>query len=57
LYKLLGIGHYFFLAKLFTEFSTHLDQNYEKRTKQFGLKEKIIKITQVGRKISVLKKK
>jgi len=29
----------------------------KKRTKRFGLKEKIIKITQVGRKISVQEKK
>ena len=35
----------------------HLDQNYDKRTKRFGLKEKMIKITQVGRKISVQEKK
>jgi len=33
-----------------------LDQNYEKRTKRFGLKKKIIKITHVGRKISVQEK-
>ncbi|MDG2830120.1 hypothetical protein P7M08_24530, partial [Vibrio parahaemolyticus] len=29
--------------EIFIEFCRHLDQNYEKRTKQFGLKEKIIK--------------
>ena len=56
-YKLLGIGHYVFWAEIFTEFSRHLDQNYKKRTKRFGLKEKIRKITQVGWKISVQEKK
>ena len=42
---------------MFTEFSKHMDQNYKKRTKRFGLKEKIRKISQVGRKISVQEKK
>ena len=41
----------------FIEFSRHLEQNYEKRTKRFRLKEKIRKITHVGRKISVQEKK
>ena len=34
-----------------------MEKNYEKGTKRFGLKEKIRKITQVGRKISVHEKK
>ena len=42
---------------MFTEFSRHLGKNYKKITKRFGLKEKIRKITQVGRKISVQEKK
>ena len=42
---------------MFTEFSRHPEKNYEKRTKEFGLNEKIRKITQVGRKISVQEKK
>ena len=46
-----------FLAEIFTEFSRHLDQNLKKRTKRFGLKEKIRKITQFGQKISVQEKK
>jgi len=45
LYKLLGIGHYLFWAEIFTEFSRHLEKNYKKRTKRFGLKEKIRKIS------------
>ena len=57
LYKLQGIGHYKYWVDIFTEFSRHLEKNYEKRTKKFGLKEKIIKITQVGRKISSHEKK
>jgi len=56
-YKLLGIVHYEFWAESVTEFSRHLEKNYKKRIKWFGLKEKIIKITQVVRKISVQKKK
>ena len=39
-----------------TEFYRHLGQNYKKRTKLFGLKEKIIKISQVGIKITVQEK-
>ena len=40
---------------MFPEFSRHLDQNYEKRTKLFGLKEKIIKISQVGIKVNKIR--
>ena len=42
---------------MFTEFSRHLKKSYKKRTRWFGLKEKIRKISQVGRKISVQEKK
>ena len=51
------IGHFEFGAKSFNEFSRHLEKSYKKRNKWFGLKEKIRKITQVVRKISIQKKK
>ena len=51
------IGHCEFGAKSFNEFSRHLEKSYKKRNKWFGLKEKIRKITQVVRKISIQKKK
>ena len=57
LYKLLEIYHYIFWAEIFTEFFRHLEKNYEKINKGFGLKEKIRKIKQVDRKISVQEKK
>ena len=53
----MGIDHYVFWAESFTEFFRHLEQNYKIRTKRFGLKEKIRKISQVGTKISVQEKK